>query len=194
LDDDQIIRAIITFVIVAVLVPATLWYLGMRFLKPRLKALGVIIGVTYVLVSGFNVGQEWFDWFPNVYQTDMQGPDKRTREASIVVDGRYPVNVAGSRHQMVLTPVAIYGDPAVGSVTLGFEVQTPSGQVVAKGRETLGPAKGSFWRSLLKTTRAATWIPLKAEFFSPEEGEHKLILEIPKPVRKVRVEIAERKN
>jgi hypothetical protein len=194
MDDDQIARAVITFVIIGVLAPATLWYLGIRLRKPQLKMWGVVIGVTYVLLFGYNMGQEWFDWFPNVYQTDLQGPDQRTRAASIVGDAQYRVNVAGARHQMVLTPVAIYGDPAVGSVTLGFEVQSPSGQVVAKGRQTLGPSKGSFWRSLLRTTRAATWNPLKAEFVSPEEGEHKLILEIPKPVRKVRIEIAERKK
>jgi hypothetical protein len=194
LDDDQIVRAVITFVIVGVLVPATLWYLGIRLRKPQLKAGGVIIGVTFVLLFGLNLGHEWFDWFPNVYQTDLQGPGQRAREASIVVAGRYPVNVTGSRHEMVLTPVAIYGDPAVGSVTLGYEVQSPSGLVVAKGRESLGSATGFSWKRLLKTTRAATWNPLKVEFVSPEEGEHKLILEIPKPVRKVRVEIAERKK
>ena len=77
-------------------------------------------------------------------------------------------------------------------MTLAFEVLSPSGQVVAKGRETLAPAK-KYWTPL-RTDKAAKWTPLKAEFTSPEEGEHKLILEIPRPVRKVRVEIAERKK
>jgi hypothetical protein len=182
LDNDQIIRAAISFVIVALLVPATLWYLGIRFRRPQLKVWGVIIAATYVLAFGYNVAHDWLDWFPVVYRTDMQGPDERTREASIVVDGQYHVNAAGSRHQMVLTPISKYGEQQTAPLTLGFEVQTPSGQVVAKGRETLGPSKGS------------NWTALKTEFVSPEEGEHKLILEIPKPVRKVRIEISERKK
>lgn len=182
MDDDQIVRAVISFVVVGLLAPAALWYLGIRFGKPQLKVFGVVIGATYVLVFGYNAGHEWFDWFPVVYQTDMQGPDQRTREASIVVDGPYRVNVAGSRHQMVLTPIAKYGEQPVAPLTLGFEVRSPSGQVVTKGRETLRPSKGS------------NWTPLKTEFTSPEDGEHKLILEIPKPVRKVRIEISERKK
>ena len=192
MDDQQIVRAVISFFIVGFLVPATLWYCGIRFAKPQLKGFGVMIGVTYVLLAGYNISQEWLDWFPNVYTTYMDGPNQRTRGTSVVADGTYHVNVAGSRHQMVLTPVAQYNEPATVPVTIAFEVQTPSGQVVAKGTETLAPGK-PYWTPL-KTDKAAKWTPLKTEFISPEEGEHKLILEIPRPVRKVRVEIAERKK
>ena len=192
MEDDPLVRAIITFVIVGFLVPATLWYLGIRFAKPQLKGFGVVIGVTYLLLAGFNISQEWLHWFPNVYTTYMDGPNQRTRGNSVVADGMYRVNVAGSRHQMVLTPVAMYDEPAVVPVTLAFEVLTPSGQVVAKGMETLSPAK-KYWTPL-RTDKAAKWTPLKTEFTSPEEGEHELILEIPRPVRKVRVEVAERKK
>src|SRR5271165_1372277 len=93
LDDDQIVRAVITFVIIGVLVPATLWYLGIRLRKPQLKMWGVVIGVMYVPLFAYNAAHEWLDWFPNVYQTDLQGPDQRTRGASVVVDGQYHVNV-----------------------------------------------------------------------------------------------------
>ena len=182
MDDTQIVRAIITFVLVGMLAPAALWYLGIRLGKPQLKVFGVVIGATYLLLFGYNAAHEWLDWFPVVYQTDMQGPDQRTGEASIVVEGPYHVNVAGSRHQMVFTPIANYGEQPTAPLTLGFEVRSPSGQVITKGRETLGPSKGS------------NWTPLKTEFISPEEGEHNLILEIPKPVRKVRIEISERKK
>ena len=51
MDDDQIARAVITFVIIGVLAPATLWYLGIRLRKPQLKMWGVVIGVTYVLLK-----------------------------------------------------------------------------------------------------------------------------------------------
>jgi hypothetical protein len=192
MDDQQLVRAVITFVVVGFLVPATLWYFGIRFAKPQLKGFGVVIGVTYLLLAGYNIGQELFDWFPNVYTTYMDGPGQRTRGDSVAADGTYRVNVAGSRHQVVLTPVAVYGEPATVPVTIAFEVQTPSGQVVAKGMETLAPGK-PYWTPL-RTDKAAKWTPMKVEFTSPEEGEHKLILQIPKPVRKVRVEIAERKK
>lgn len=182
MNDDQIVRAIISFAVVGLLVPAALWYLGIRLRKPQLKVWGVIIGATYVLVFGYNAGHEWFDWFPDVYQTDMQGPDQRASEATVVMEGPYHVNVAGSRHQMVLTPIAKYGEQPTAPLTLGYEVRSPSDQVLTKGRETLQPSKGS------------NWTPVKTEFTSPEDGDHKLILEIPKPARKVRIEISERKR
>ena len=40
MDDDQLIRAIATFVIIGLLVPAILWYLGIRFARPQLKIWG----------------------------------------------------------------------------------------------------------------------------------------------------------
>jgi hypothetical protein len=192
MDDEQLIRAVATFVIVGVLVPATLWYLGIRFAKPRLKARGVTVAVIYIAAFGFNAAHDWLDWFPDTYQTDVSGPDARSRGETVVGDTRYRVNVEGSRHQMVLTPVAKYDDRPTAAVIVSYEVQSPSGKVVAKGRETLQP-KPYHW-TILRTSKAATWMPLKVEFISPEEGEHRLILEIPKPVRKIRVEIAERKN
>jgi hypothetical protein len=163
MDDDQLIRAIATFVIIGLLVPAVLWYLGIRFARPQLKTWGVLIGVVYVLTFSFNLAQDHFDLFSVVYRTDLQGPG--------VVDCTYPVNVPGSRHEMVLTPV-----PKNAHLTLSFEVQSPSGQVVAKGRETLNGT------------------PLKTQFTTPEQGIHKLILEIPEPVRRVRIAITERKQ
>jgi hypothetical protein len=192
MDDEQLVRAIATFIIVGLLVPAALWYLGIRFGKPQFKATGVIIGVIYVAVFGFNAAHEWLDWFPATYQTDISGPDERTRGETVVGDAQYRVNVEGSRHEMVLTPVAKYDERPTAAVTVSFEVQSPSGVVVAKGRETLQPKPYSW--TILKTSKAATWMPLKAEFISAEEGEHKVILEIPKPVRKVRIEISERKK
>lgn len=192
MDDDQLVRAIVTFVILGLLVPGAFWYLGIRFGKPQLKAFGVIIGVIYVALFGFNAAHEWLDWFPVTYQTDIGGPDARTRGETVVGDAQYRVNVEGSRHEMVLTPVAKYDDRPTAPVTVSFEVQSPSGRVVAKGRETLQPKPYSW--TLLRTSKAGTWMPLKVEFISPEEGEHKVILEIPKPVRKVRIEISERKK
>jgi hypothetical protein len=192
MDDQQLVRAVISFVVVGILVPATLWYLGIRFAKPQLKAWGVVVGATYILLAGYSIAQESSDLFPNVYTTYMDGPDQRTRGTSVVSDGMYHVNVAGSRHEMVLTPVAQYDEPATVPVTIAFEVQTPSGQVVAKGSQTLAPGK-PYWTPL-RTDKAAKWTPLKTEFVSPEEGQHKVILEISRPVRKVRVEIAERKK
>jgi len=192
MDDEQLMRAVATFVIVGLLVPAALWYLGIRFAKPQLKAWGVIIGVIFVVLFGFNAAHDWLDWFPVTYHTDLSGPDTRAREETVLVDGQYRVNVEGSRHQMVLTPVAKYDEEPRAPVMLSYEVRSPSGQVVAKGRETLQP-RPSGW-TFLRTSRAATWVHLRTEFVSPEEGEHKLILQIPKPVRKVRVEIAERKK
>ena len=192
MDDEQLIRAIATFVIVGLLVPATLWYLGIRFAKPQLKAWGVIIGVIYVAAFGFNAAHDWLDWFPVTFRTDMSGPDARARGETVVGDAQYRVNVEGSRHEMVLTPVAKYDEQPTAAVMLSFEVRSPSGKVVAKGRETLQP-KPSRW-TFLSTSKAAIWTPLKAEFISSEEGEHTVTLEIPKPVRKVRIEIAERKK
>jgi hypothetical protein len=159
MDDDQLIRAIATFVVIALLVPAVLWYLGIRFARPQLKIWGVLIGVVYVLIFSFNLAH---DQFPVVYTTYLSGPG--------VVDCTYPVNVPGSRHEMVLTPI-----PTT-PLTLSFEVQSPSGQIVAKGREALNGT------------------PLKTQFTTPEEGVHKLILEIPPPARRVRIAITERKQ
>lgn len=173
MNDEQIVRAVASFVIVGLLVPATLWYLGIRFAKPQLKIWGIIVGTLYVLLFGFNVAHEWFDFFPVVYQTDMYGPDHE--EASVVSDITYQVNVAGSRNEMVLTPIPKYGEKPAAPLTLSSEVQSPTGQV-AKGRETLH------------------WTPLKTEFTSLEEGVHKVIVVIPKPVRKVRIAITERKK
>jgi hypothetical protein len=180
--DDQIVRAVISFVIVGLLVPAVLWYLGIRFGKPQLKVWGVVIGVTYLLVAGYSIAQESFDLFPGTYSTYLDGPGSRTNEAIVVNDATYHVNAAGSRNEIAFTPVAKYGEPATGMVTIAYEVQSPRGVVVAKAREKLSPGKGS------------NWALLKAEFIAPEEGVHKLILEIPRPVRKVRVEITERKK
>jgi hypothetical protein len=168
MDDDQLIRAIATFVIVALLVPAVLWYLGIRFSKPQLKIWGVLIGAIYVLTFSFNLAHDHFDLFPVTYRTELQGPG--------VVDCTYPVNVPGSRHEMVLTPVPKYNEHPTTPLTLSFEVQSPTGQVVAKGQETLN------------------WTPLKTQFTTPEQGEHKLILQIPVPARKVRIAITERKQ
>jgi hypothetical protein len=168
MDDDQLIRAIASFVIVGLLLPSALWYSAIRFGKPRLKAFSVIIGVAYISLFAYNGVREWTDWFPLVYTTYVNGPG--------LVDFTYYVNVAGSRHQMSLTPIPKFGEKSTAPVALSFEVRTPTDQVVAKGRETLN------------------WTPLKAEFTSPEEGIHKLILEIPQPVRKVRVDITERKK
>jgi hypothetical protein len=152
----------------------------------------VIIGVIFIALFCYNAAHDWLDWFPVTYRTDMSGPDARTPGNTVVVDRQYHVNVEGSRHEMVLTPVAMYDERPTAPVTIGFEVQSPSGKVIAKGKETL-PPKPYSW-TILRTSKAGTWVPLKREFFSPEEGEHKLILEIPKPVRKIRVEIAERKK
>ena len=192
MDDSQLIRAVITFAVIGVLVPATLWYLAIRLGKPQLKMWGAVIGVIYTLLFAVNAAHEWLDWFPNVYTTYVAGPNERARGASVVSDAQYHVNEAGSRHELVLTPVANYNEAAVGSVTIVFEVQSPSGRVVAKGQQTLEPAK-NHWTPI-RANKAATWTPLKTEFTSPEDGDHKLIVEIPRPVRKVRVEIAERKN
>ncbi len=182
MDDDVLVRAAISFVVLGILVPATLWYFAIRFGKPQLKVFAIAIVLIYTVLLVVNLGHDWLDWFPPTYHTDVYGPDKRTPDPILVTDTQYHVNVPGSRHQMVLTPVSQYGEQQTAPLTLGFEVQTPTGQVVAKGRETVPPAKGS------------NWAPIKAEFTTPEEGEHKLILEIPKPVRKVRVEITERKK
>lgn len=180
--DDELVRAAISFVVVAILVPATLWYLGIRFGKPPFRIFAVAIAVIYTVILVVNLGHDWLDWFAPTYHTDVYGPDKRTPGPILITDTEYHVNSPGSRHQMVLTPVSQYGEQQTAPLTLGFEVHTPSGQVIAKGRETLAPARGS------------NWAPLKTEFVTPEEGEHKLVLEIPKPVRKVRVEITERKK
>jgi hypothetical protein len=192
MDDEQLIRAIATFIVVGLLVPATLWYLGLRFGKPEYQGLGLIVAAIYIAVTGYNVTHDWLDWFPVTYRADVSGPDERTRGETVVGDTQYRVNVEGARHQMVLTPVAKYDDRPTAAVSVSYEVQSPSGRVVAKGRETLLPKPYSW--TFLRTSKAATWMPLKAEFISPEEGEHRVILEIPKPVRKVRVEIAERKK
>lgn len=181
MDDEQLIRALATFIIVGLLVPAALWYLGLRFRKPEYQGLGLIVAAIYLAVTAYNVTHDWLDWFPVTYRTEISGPDERTRGETVVGDTRYRVNVEGARHQMVLTPVAKYDDRPAVPVKVSYEVQSPSGKVVTKGQETLQP-------------KANGWTPLKAEFISPEEGEHRLILEIPKPVRKVRVEIAERKK
>jgi len=192
MDDSQLIHVVITFAVVGILVPATLWYLAIRLGKPQLKMWGAVIGVTYTLLFAVNAAHEWLDWFPNVYETYLAGPNQRTRGTSAVSDASYRVNEAGSRHELVLTPVANYDEPAMGPVTIVFEVHSPSGRVVAKGQQTLAPAK-NHWTPI-RANKAATWTPLKTEFTSPEDGDHKLIVEIPRPVRKVRVEITERKN
>ena len=176
------IRAIVSFVVVGFLVPAAFWYLGIRFSRPQLKIWGILIGVTYLLVAGYSIAQESFDLFPTTYSTYLDGPSARTTEASVVNDATYYVNVAGSRNEMAFIPVAKYGEPATGTVTITYQVQSPRGVMLAKGQERLGPGKGS------------NWAALKAEFISPEEGVHKVILEIPRPVRKVRIEITERKK
>lgn len=133
----------------------------------------------YLATFVYSVGHDWLGWFQEAYQTDIAGPDQHAREDSVTAEGLYPVNEAGMRHVMELTPIARFGEHATGSLTLRYEVRSPKGAALAKGQETLRPASGP------------NWTMLRTEFTSPEDGWHKVVLEIPKPVRKVRVRIRE---
>lgn len=180
MDQDELVRAILTVIIVGIMVPMTLWYLGRRFSKPELKMFGVAIATVYFALVAVDLGHRRFGWFAeDTFRTGMLGPARRATESFVTGETPYHVRDADKRHLLELLPVAKLGEQAVGPLTLRYEVRAPDGEVLAKGQETLQPAKGEKWAAI------------RTEFATHEEGEHKLVVQIPKPAGEVKVTIRE---
>ena len=183
MDEEELFRAILTVLIVGIMAPMTLWYLGVRFNKPQFKVCGVAIAAVYFGVLAVDLGHRRFGWFEeNTFRTGLVGPARHATESFVTGETPYYVNDADKRHLLELLPVAKLGEQAVGPLALRYEVRSPNGEVLAKGQETLQPAKGE------------KWAVIRAEFPTHEQGEHKLVVEIPKPAGEVKVTIREIKR
>lgn len=180
MEQDELIRAILTVLIVGIVIPMTLWYFGVRFRRPQFKTFGVVIAVVYFAGAGIELGNRWFGLSEEAtFRTGMPGPARRAAESSVTQETPYYVKHADKRHFMELLPVAKLGEQAIGSLTLRYEVRSPEDEMLAQGQETLQPAKGDKWAAI------------HTEFPVHDIGVHKLVVEVPKPAGEVKVTISE---
>jgi hypothetical protein len=136
-----------------------------------------MIGILPII--GIGIGPVWsfFGWDRSDYQSTASGPTRR--EASSRYEGRFSVDKPEIKRLLELTP-RIRGEQAPSqAVHLKFEVQSPTGEILAQGEQDLAPGKGFRWSTL------------RAEFQPHEEGDHVLILEMPAPVGRVDIVVKE---
>jgi hypothetical protein len=180
MEQNELITVIATVLIVGIIIPMTLWYLGLRYNRPQFKSFGVAVAVFCFAVLALELGHGWFGWFEeDTFRTGLVGPAQRATESSITRETPYYVKHADRRHVVELLPVARLGEQAVGALTLRYEVSSPSGRILAQGKETAHPATGDKWAAI------------HMEFPTNGEGGHTLVVEIPKPAGEVKVTIRE---
>jgi hypothetical protein len=183
MEQDELIRAIVTFLIVGIIIPMTLWYLGIRKNSSQFKMWAVVVAVIYFVAVGIDLGTRWFGLFEeSTFRTGLVGPARRAEESSITRETPYYVKHADRRHLIELLPVAKIGEQAVGSLTLRYEVRAPDDEMLAQGQETVRPAKGDKWAAI------------HTEFPARDVGLHKLVVEVPKPAGEIKVTISEVKR
>jgi hypothetical protein len=183
MEQNDLIRAILTVLIVGIITPMILWYWGVRTNRQQFKSLAVIVAVVYFAVVAMDLGHRWWGWFEeDTYRTGIVGPARRATEQIVTGEILYHVKDADKRHLLDLLPVAKLGESAVGFITLRYEVHAPNGDVLAKGQDTLQPDKNEKWTAI------------HAEFPAHELGEHKVLVEVPKPAGEVKVTIREVKR
>ena len=178
--EDPRVNGLLWIVVICVLVPGALWYLAVRRRRPQLKLWAAAVEVTALIVLGIDLGQTHCGRFvPDTYETTAVGPARREATPSVAREWPYPVNAdeAGRQHLLEFTPVARAGEQAAGPLILRYEVRSPKGEIVAQGRETVMPAQGDKWSTL------------RTQFQPRDEGEHTMLLEIPKPAGEVKVKI-----
>jgi hypothetical protein len=179
MEQDELIRAIVTLLILGIIIPLSLWYWGMRRNSSTFKTFAVVIAVSYFAVAAIELSNSFFGTFEETFRTGFLGPPRRATEASTVGESPYYVKHPEWRHPLDLLPVAKIGEKAVGPLTVRYEVHAPDGTMLAKGQETVQPLK------------ADQWTAIHTQFPTHEQGVHKLIVEVPKPAGEVKATIRE---
>jgi len=157
----------ILLTLICVVLAMGLWYLGLRSGKQGLKQLAVMIAIAPVIGLGLGPAWSWFGFDRLDIRGTASGP--APREALTKYEGPIPIGQVGATHRLTLTP-SIWGTNfPTKPLHLRFEVRSPNGEVLAQGEQDLAPAKGF------------RWAPLRAEFVPREEGQHKLLMDIPSP-------------
>jgi hypothetical protein len=166
MDNEHLIGQVLLTLIFIVLAMG-LWYLGLRSGKRTFKQLAVMIAVAPIIGLGLGPAWSWFGWDRVDIRSTANGP--APREAFTKDERPIPVGKVGATHQLTLTPSIWGANPPTKPLHLRFDVRSPNGEVLAQGEQDLAPAKG--FRSA----------PLRAEFVPREEGQHKLLMDIPSP-------------
>jgi hypothetical protein len=157
----------ILLTLICIVLAMGLWYLWQRSGRRAFKQFAILIAIAPIVGIGLGPAWSWFGWDRLDIRGTANGP--APREAFTKYEGPMPVGHVGTTHQLTLTPSIWGANPPTKPLRLRFEVRSPSGEVLAQGEQDLAPAKGFRWASL------------RAEFRPREEGQHKLLLDIPSP-------------
>ena len=173
MDGEQISSSLL-LIRVGVVLALALFSLGVRRNNLALKQIAVALGVVPMLVSGWNIAYTSFGWDVHDFRTSMVvGSWERRSETSVTDKTTIPVTNAERKHQLVLTAKTWGGLVTTQSVRMHYTLQSPKGEILATGEQDLAP------------TQKLRWQPLRVDFQPQEEGDHQLILEIPRPVGSV---------
>jgi hypothetical protein len=166
---------LLVFALISLVIGLGLWYLSVRFRVKVLKPFAVMTVAMPVIAIAiqFFAGRAMAEFRTSA----VFGPSRH--EAVTANDTPFSVTNAQAEHRIELTPKVWGGTQPAQAVLIRYTVQSPKSEILAQGEHEFDPAP------------KLRWAPWSIQFQPREEGEHKLVLEVPNAVGSVDIRIQE---